>query len=1220
MFGKKRQARRWLDHVGDLFDSEFYRKENPDVAAAHNDKLSAAWHYMTYGWKEGRDPGPQFSTQYYLNTNPDVRTAGKEPLLHYVQIGREEGRLALPGARVAIEPFFDQEYYLKQTSDIGPLAPIDHYLLVGWKHNLDPNPTFSTADYLRLNGDVKRSGMNPLYHFATAGWREGRCTKQVYERHIPACSFSPSVLFIGHSARKTGAEVMLLEVIKWWANNTSYQIDLVLLEGGLLIKQYQKYARLLTLEMDASEDLSAELTEFIRQDYSYVYFNTIASLRIGHGFGKWFHTCPPLVVHIHELSGVLKQFAKFLVPMKQNVSLFIAASNAVADSLTAEFDVPRDRVHVHHSFVEILPAYSLWDAKAEARSKLGLHRSDLVIMGAGTVYGRKGPDVFAETAERVAKQLHGLPVRAIWLGDGEQLQELVEATVAKGIAEIVKFVGFKDEAAQLLAAADVFFLSSREDPFPLVCLEAAQFSVPTVFFRNAGGIIEFTGEDAGFPLPSISTSDAADLISHLLTTEGARRVAGALAHHRVLQSYGAEACALKLFLDLRRTFQIRPAVSALIVAYNHEAYIAERVQSVLRQTLQDFEVIFLDDASTDETVSRASKYLGTDPRAQYVINKQNGGNPFRQWGKGLEYASANLVWIAEGDDSCSTNFLATLLPCFERPRVGLSYAASEVIDEFNNRHPDALRDYLSRVSGDKFSADYIRAGHTEVEESLAVACTIPNVSAVVFRIEALRCALPIAHGFQMCGDWAIYLSILQRWNIAYHVDAKNRFRRHSGSVVHRIEGTEQYFVERDKIVRQVVERFGISTNCADRMRVEVEREWHRFHFIEKGRKFLELFDSALEPPIRRKCFRIGFYVHGLLFSVGGIEKAASLLADTLATRGHKVFIFCRAWSESAPVFSLDPTVTMVPVFSEIDPNATLALRSEIVRADLDVFVPMLSEWLFEPIIAAAEGLSFPIIASEHNDPWMIEKIWWSKGARLDTFAKVAAIHLLLEKFRFSIPAGMQEKVFVIPNPIEPRVSHIVREDVKPHRVIGVGRLVPQKRFDRLVRAFANVISQLGDESPWNLVVYGDGPERQRLLDLTEHLQVTRRVAFRGTTNDVLAEMAKSSFCVVPSEFEGFGIVVIEAKRVGIPCIAYEDCNGPNELIHSGTDGLLVPPDQDGSNLINPMLRLMTDPSFCETLGNAAREHVESFEVERVADAWETNIQHVTEIHRARRGQ
>ena len=162
-----------------LFDPGYYLRQNPDVAAAGVDPYQ---HFMTYGWREGRDPSLLFSVSKYLAANPDVGRAGLNPLLHYELYGQAEGRAALPaGSAAPADLLIDPAYYAQQLgASIVPAGIAGQqqaswsYDATGWRQGLNPDALFDTNYYLAQNPDVRAAGVDPLKHYEAFGWREGR--------------------------------------------------------------------------------------------------------------------------------------------------------------------------------------------------------------------------------------------------------------------------------------------------------------------------------------------------------------------------------------------------------------------------------------------------------------------------------------------------------------------------------------------------------------------------------------------------------------------------------------------------------------------------------------------------------------------------------------------------------------------------------------------------------------------------------------------------------------------------------------------------------------------------------------------------------------------------------------------------------------------------------------------------------------------------------------
>jgi len=124
-----------------------------------------------------------------------------------------------------------------------------------------------------------------------------------------------------------------------------------------------------------------------------------------------------------------------------------------------------------------------------------------------------------------------------------------------------------------------------------------------------------------------------------------------------------------------------PTVSVIVPNYNHARYLPRRVESILAQTYRDFELILLDDGSTDESRSILSEY-GNDPRVKIELNERNSGSTFKQWNKGVGLARGKYVWIAESDDYADPTFLERLTEVLESDEtIPLAYCQSWSVGE-----------------------------------------------------------------------------------------------------------------------------------------------------------------------------------------------------------------------------------------------------------------------------------------------------------------------------------------------------------------------------------------------------------------------------------------------------------------------------------------------------------------------------------------------------------
>ena len=1210
---KKLKAEKKLIINSGLFSEFYYFSRYPDIWKARVDPLI---HYCHVGWKEDRKPSSKFDSVVYKNKHPEVARENINPLLHYIRSKNDKSTVVttkIDNSSKKSHLKFDTEYYLKNNPDVAKngINPYKHFTDIGWKERRDPNIHFSVDFYIKTNPDVKRAGINPFFHYVSKGYAENRLPKLTEKiRSIQPLNSSPSILFVGHSGAQGGAEVVLLDIIQWYAKNTNYKISVILLSPGILAGHFMHYGKVLTLN-SADELTSQESAVFLDFHYNLIYLNTVVSGDFAPIYKKKYAKLDiPIVLHVHEMKNIIDINKNSFDAIVDDVDLFLAASTRVKEDLVSYYNVSPKKISVHHSFVQnnATNANKLSRQVSEAREYFQLNDDDFVIMGSGTANWRKAPDLFVETLVKIIKQCRGKNIVGIWMGAGEELEALKIEVSRQGLTDNIRFTGFLTNASKLVAAADIFFLSSREDPFPLVCLEAAQYSIPSICFQPATGMVEFIKEDAGLAIAEIDTDRAASEIVNLMKDEARREQLGFVARKRFMTQYSSESQIQTIFHQLKQCYSFKPSVTTIIPNYNHATYLKERIDSVVQQSFYDQEILILDDASIDNSLAVIARYKN-DPRITLMTNKKSSGSPFKQWQKGIMKAKADCIWIAESDDTASENLLSTLLSAFKDKNLVLSYCKSEIIDEKGKLIPNALTPYMQRAHPTKFNAPYSMEGNKEVEQNFAVACTIVNASSVVFRKNAVCDSLNQAMKFKMCGDWFIYLHALYNGRIAYSTEATNYFRRHQSSTVHKVEGTELYFKERFTISKEVLRKFNITENVFNKMLQEVDSEWERFKHIDKEQSYETLFDKAqLQDSFKKNTVTpliIGFYVHGFLFSKGGIERLAADLANYLSSRGHKIIIYCRVSNRSKAIYDVNKEVSIVPIFDESKANrkaATKRLREELKNTKLDVFVPMLSEWIFSPVIEAASKLGFPIIASEHNNPEVIENQWWSHKERVEAFEQVDTIHLLRENYKDSLPQHLQKNIRIIQNG-----SYLGRWTTKKNnktykRLISVGRLAPQKRFDRLIHAFALVAEKI--DKDWQLDIYGEGPDQKELQHLIDFYELNGRIVLKGNNNHIEREYFSSDLFVLPSAFEGDPVVLVEAKMFGLPCIGYADCPGTNEAIHDHIDGLLVETDEDGRHLASAMIELINNNEQRKQFGLAAKRDSERLSMNIIAQQWE----------------
>jgi glycosyltransferase involved in cell wall biosynthesis len=223
-------------------------------------------------------------------------------------------------------------------------------------------------------------------------------------------------------------------------------------------------------------------------------------------------------------------------------------------------------------------------------------------------------------------------------------------------------------------------------------------------------------------------------------------------------------------------------VSVIIPNYNHARYLRQRIQSVLDQTFQDFDLTYLDDASSDESNAIFAEFE-PQQRIKAIYNDCNSGSPFKQWNKGFRATEGEYVWIAESDDVADPNFLATLVPMLdENPNVGLAYSQSCRIDRNNVVFEPTLRQWVEDLDPDRWEHDFVASGIIECQKYLVFKNTIPNASAVLIRRSVYEAIGGAEESLLLTGDWMTWIKMLLKSDIAFCARPLNSFRTHKSSV------------------------------------------------------------------------------------------------------------------------------------------------------------------------------------------------------------------------------------------------------------------------------------------------------------------------------------------------------------------------------------------------------------------------------------------------------
>jgi glycosyltransferase involved in cell wall biosynthesis len=595
------------------------------------------------------------------------------------------------------------------------------------------------------------------------------------------------VVIVSHDAHPHGAQLLAMNMARGFAE-LGYQPDLLVLGDGPMLSRFAEVATVHRVDLDAEGEVAVlqRLRKLRDGGAEVAIANTTVSGRL-----------VPLLKRaglrtvslIHELPGVLASYK-----LKSHAIAISSCADKVvfpAEIVRTGFEaflgksIEQSVVRPQGSYMRIsCSVEQKREAHQRVRSSHGLDPEARIILSVGYGDFRKGLDLFVRSC--LAVLTDDPRAIAVWVGhlDPEMFEPQKEIIRLAGFENRFVFTGLVSDPRSYYLAADVYALTSREDPFPSVVMEALAATVPVVAYAGVGGSEELIRRGCGVVVPQFDTERFAKALGGLLA-EPSRAAALAKVGQDIVEREFNFRHYLFDLLDFAGA--PLPKVSVVVPNYNYARYLDDRLSSIERQSVPIYELIVLDDCSTDASLPVIRDFLSrTRLPSRLVVNQENSGSVFAQWARGVELARGDFVWIAEADDLADPDFLAGVLPAFDRRDLVISYAQSRMMDADGHITADNYLDYVSDIDPDRWKHPYVATGGEEIATAMYLKNTIPNVSGVVFRREhllrVLRDNLTEITSYANAGDWVTYLHLLERGSIAFNPRSLNSHRRHEKSV------------------------------------------------------------------------------------------------------------------------------------------------------------------------------------------------------------------------------------------------------------------------------------------------------------------------------------------------------------------------------------------------------------------------------------------------------
>jgi glycosyltransferase involved in cell wall biosynthesis len=383
----------------------------------------------------------------------------------------------------------------------------------------------------------------------------------------------PHILFVSNEASRTGAPLMLLHFLRWFARNVAWTFNVVLVRGGPLQPEFEALGPTLALDQGVWRGEGFIRSNLERRGWGgissaieriaytrrlglppdLIYCNSAASAPAMNVLGRW---KSPVLTHVHELMYSFRVAIPrpALDSLMARTTQYIACANFVREYLINNEGVNPSSIEVIHEFL-VPDRFSLNGVPSSVEAESSTR--PFVVGGVGSISWRKGTDLFVQVAKIIRDRFPARDVRFLWVGTGERIDidKLTHEIRSAGLGSVISLCGAVENPAEHYRGMDILLLPSREDPYPLACLEAAAAGKPIVCFDGAGGAREFVQDDCGFLVPYLDVGAMAERVVRLLTDSRLRRHMGDAARRKVFERHNLETAAPRILAAMERALR-----------------------------------------------------------------------------------------------------------------------------------------------------------------------------------------------------------------------------------------------------------------------------------------------------------------------------------------------------------------------------------------------------------------------------------------------------------------------------------------------------------------------------------------------------------------------------------------------------------------------------------------------------------------------------------------
>jgi glycosyltransferase involved in cell wall biosynthesis len=1000
----------------------------------------------------------------------------------------------------------------------------------------------------------------------------------------------PTILLFSHDLSRTGAPNLLLDVAKVLVNQQQVNIILLCLCGGELLADFKKLATVVNLNQTQVETISdigkvEDIFTNLKQFGVYqAILNTFCSglfipLLEQYQFNY--------LILVHELPGVIdilgwNRSVVGLVAQMSHRGKMVFSSEYTYDKVVTTYNLVVDK-HIYPQGCRLVDSEGLNKNKPMLHKLLKLPPTTKMVLGCGKGVFRKGVDLFCDIAQLVGSVNSN--IHFVWFGDlaDPELQKVKNQYQLTNLA----FMKFSDNYIDLIRSADLFILTSREDPFPNIVLEMLALGVPTLAYKDCGGYVDLLAKlDEGLLVDKFNNQIFANRIVELLRPEkqSLYQQISQAATAIINDQYKMDDYTNKLLSLL----VAKPAtkVSVIIPNYNYARYLPQRINSIINQSVKPYEIIFLDDCSSDDSIMVAKQLLDNCGIACKIIKNDKNIGVYNQWRKGIELASGDYIWIAEADDFATYNFLElTCEKFYLDSAINLVYCQSMIVDKdgavvYQNTLP-----HTKQLSESQWLEDFCAIGSQLATQYCFYRNIIVNVSSCVFRRDAVLTMVDfdfLTTNFKYCGDWYFYVSLMLAGKIYYLSQPLNMFRKHDSGVTLSKANSPEYLAELIKIKQFMVNNFAITQSIIDCGKEYILQDYNF------DKELVNKYFANLQSPAKKLPIML-ISTNPSAMTGGGSEVLWQEAALRMQKSGRYEVAIC------LPHRGL--LADKIP--NLLANNITIFYKQEVSTDCINQFKPSLV------VLSQGdhnEGIDWGIACKSAETKYVIvnqlvKEGWWiddSLSVKLrDFYLNAAKVFFTCNNNRLLLERQIGAKLTncdIHYNPVA-----FSRDIIVDYPQVDNYYLACPGRYT-VIHKGQDILMVVMQDKKWrerNLIIncYGDGENKNQLEQLKKYYNLNN-VMLNNYKDNILDIWKLNHGIIMPSRFEGIPIVLLTAMLCGRMPIVTE-VGGHSELIEHGISGFIA--KAPTLELIDEALELAWQArSEWKVFGEVARNRVLNF--------------------------